>query len=105
MVITALILDQVEFLAGLKRSLHSLTLDNNPIAALPGYVEAVQDSLPKLDFLDDLSYETPLEERPSYTRGQELNAGIDHVLDERSIVAESLKLSRIGRILTILTPI
>lgn len=86
-------IEQVEFLTSCKR-LQAITLDNNPIAALPGYVNAVREALPQLETLDDYPMDTPLQERPSTAmapRGVE-----DITLDERQMISESIKLSRLG---------
>lgn len=89
-------MEQVEFLSGCKQ-LQSLTLDNNPVSTLPNYVQSVHEALPRLEMLDDLPFDTPLPMRPSTARAAELDLDeLDGALDERDIVAESIKLSRLG---------
>lgn len=81
-------LEQVEFVAGCK-ALVSLTLENNPVAAVPGYVVCVRESLPELELLDDLPVD-------SQARKMEEQAGEMGELSEVMVVSESIKLSRLG---------
>eukprot|EP00656_Telonema_subtile_P039937 TRINITY_DN45017_c0_g1_i1.p1 TRINITY_DN45017_c0_g1~~TRINITY_DN45017_c0_g1_i1.p1 ORF type:complete len:371 (+),score=85.55 TRINITY_DN45017_c0_g1_i1:224-1336(+) len=80
--------EQIEFL-GSCSSLSSLTLENNPVAAAPGYVVFVRESLPGLELLDDL----PLDSQHRVFTEECGEAG---ELTETMVVSESIKLSRLG---------
>lgn len=85
-------IEQVEFLASCK-GLQALTLDNNPVAAMPGYAAAVHLALPRLETLDDMPMDTPVHLRPSTALARDVGG---EGVDERSIISESIKLSRMG---------
>lgn len=78
-------LEQVEFLSGCKK-LHSLTLENNPVASAQGYVVFIRDTLPNIELLDDIEI----------NQDRALGEQKDDSLTEVEVVTESIKLSRLG---------
>lgn len=80
--------EQIEFLGGCK-ALQQLTLENNPVASKPGYVVVVRQTLSGLELLDDVPIDSDHREI-----GEDI--GEDGQLSEVMVVAESIKLSRLG---------